>query len=166
VLGSRSNTLCKLQSQILSVVVYSCLGCAWFVLCFDAYLYVMTHIHCVIVLLWCFCMLIASIRMYFYLMCPVSMYLIDGMNKDWEWESSTVTTHRLVSIFFVNKGEDSYTLDIAQSSLWPTYFRSCLFILIQMLVMHMSLIGPHTSDSGLTIWASRLSAREKLVQLC
>jgi hypothetical protein len=28
-------------------------------------LYVMTHIHCVIVLLWCFLMLIASIRMYF-----------------------------------------------------------------------------------------------------
>jgi hypothetical protein len=44
-------------------------------------LYVMTHIHCVIVLLWCFCMLIASIRMYFDLKCPVSIYLIDGINK-------------------------------------------------------------------------------------
>jgi hypothetical protein len=27
-------------------------------------MYVMSHIQCVIVLLWCFCMLIASIRMY------------------------------------------------------------------------------------------------------
>jgi hypothetical protein len=43
-------------------------------------LYVMTHIHCVIVLLCCFCMLMASIRMYFDLLCPVSMYLIDKMN--------------------------------------------------------------------------------------
>jgi hypothetical protein len=45
-------------------------------------LYVMTHIHCVIAFLWCFCMLIASIRMYFDLTCPVSVYLIDGMNKE------------------------------------------------------------------------------------
>jgi hypothetical protein len=49
-------------------------------------LYVMTHIQCVIVLLWCFCMLIASIRLYFDLTCPVSMYLIDGMNKECKWE--------------------------------------------------------------------------------
>jgi hypothetical protein len=44
-------------------------------------LYVQTHIHCVIVLLWCFCTVIASVRMYFDLTCPVSMYLIAGMNK-------------------------------------------------------------------------------------
>jgi hypothetical protein len=44
-------------------------------------LYVMMCIHCVIVLLWCFCMLNASVRMYFDLTCPVSIYLIDGMNK-------------------------------------------------------------------------------------
>jgi hypothetical protein len=44
----------------------------------------MTHVHCVTALLWCFCMLIASIRMYFDLACPVWIYLIDGMNKEWE----------------------------------------------------------------------------------
>jgi hypothetical protein len=44
-------------------------------------LYVMTHIQCLIVLVCCFCILIASVRMYFDLEFPVSMYLIAGLNE-------------------------------------------------------------------------------------
>jgi hypothetical protein len=58
----------------------------------------MTHIRRVIVLLWCFCMLIASVRIYFGLTWPESKCLIDGMNKG-RMNSSSVNLQYVYLLF-------------------------------------------------------------------
>jgi hypothetical protein len=55
----------QISNEIVSVVVYSCLSCAWFVLCFGAYFVCYGWYPLCNCFVMVFFMLIASIRMYF-----------------------------------------------------------------------------------------------------
>jgi hypothetical protein len=63
-------------------------------------LYVLTHIHCVFVLLWCFCMIIASIK---------SVYFISGINKE-------LINEQLIFYIFIDDFPEVRTIDNDSSS--------------------------------------------------